>query len=168
MPIARSAISTLSMTDVVEQLMNNDQQSKMNAFIEQNGLKLDRLRKLGDYCATLIYERDPNATIPQPTEIPVERKKGKGSKKKTTAEKWLRDRLCCIIFFFLFWNTRVDRSCFLSLGTHGNRHGDEFAANLLTYTKIFFSNCLYCVEHKTHFRNGALSVFDQIWIGRHD
>lgn len=87
MPISRSAISSLSMADVVQQLMNNDQQSKMNTYIEENGLKLDRLRKLGDYCATLIYERDPNAVIPEPTEGPVEKKKSKGSKKKSTADK---------------------------------------------------------------------------------
>lgn len=84
MPISRSLLPTLSMVDVVEKLMNHDDQSQMKTFIDQNGLKLDRLRKLGDYCATLIYERDPNVAIEERPEVSVEKKKGKGSKKKST------------------------------------------------------------------------------------
>jgi hypothetical protein len=54
----------------------------MKLFIENNGLKLDRLRKLGDYCATLIYERDPNVIIPEPI---TEKKKSKSLKKKNVS-----------------------------------------------------------------------------------
>lgn len=82
MSISRALLTSLSMSDVLQQLKDNDSQSEMKSFIENNGLKLDRLRKLGDYCATLIYERDPTVTIPEtPTPI-VEKKKSKTQKKK--------------------------------------------------------------------------------------
>jgi hypothetical protein len=72
------------MTDVLQYLNENDNQSQMKLFIEKNGLKLDRLRKLGDYCATLVYERDPNVIIieEKETEPIIEKKKSKISKKK--------------------------------------------------------------------------------------
>jgi hypothetical protein len=70
------------MSDVLQHLNQNDDQSQMKLFIENNGLKLDRLRKLGDYCATLIYERDPNVIIPEPI---TEKKKSKSSKKKNVS-----------------------------------------------------------------------------------
>jgi hypothetical protein len=70
------------MSDVLQHLNQNDDQSEMKLFIENNGLKLDRLRKLGDYCATLIYERDPNVIIPEPI---TEKKKSKSSKKKNVS-----------------------------------------------------------------------------------
>lgn len=83
MSISRALLPSLSMSDVLQQLSNNDSQSEMKSFIEINGLKLDRLRKLGDYCATLIYERDPTVTIPEtPTPIVDKKKKSKTSKKK--------------------------------------------------------------------------------------
>jgi len=70
------------MTDVLQHLNENDHQSQMKSFIEKNGLKLERLRKLGDYCATLIYERDPNVVISEEPEPITEKKKSKISKKK--------------------------------------------------------------------------------------
>ncbi len=70
------------MTDILQHLNENDHQSQMKLFIEKNGLKLDRLRKLGDYCATLIYERDPNITIIEDPELITDKKKNKISKKK--------------------------------------------------------------------------------------
>jgi len=70
------------MSDVLQHLNESDDQSQMKLFIENNGLKLDRLRKLGDYCATLIYERDPNVIIPEPI---TEKKKSKSSKKKNVS-----------------------------------------------------------------------------------
>lgn len=73
------------MSDVFRRLNDNDSQSEMKSFIENNGLKLDRLRKLGDYCATLIYERDPTVTIPEPSEPIAEKKKSKSSKKKNVS-----------------------------------------------------------------------------------
>jgi hypothetical protein len=82
MPISRSILSSLSITDIVQHLNENDNQSQMNSFIEKNGLKLDRLRKLGDYCATLIYERDPNVVISEEPQPIIEKKKSKISKKK--------------------------------------------------------------------------------------
>lgn len=82
MPIPRSSLPSLSMSDVLKHLNENDHQSQMKTFIESNGLKLDRLRKLGDYCATLIYERDPNVVINEQPEPTAEKKKGKSSKKK--------------------------------------------------------------------------------------
>ena len=82
MPISRSHLSSLSMSDVLRHLTENDQQSQMKSYIENNGIRLDRLRKLGDYCATLIYERDPNVTIPQPI---TENKKVKSTKKKNVS-----------------------------------------------------------------------------------
>lgn len=62
--------------------MENDHQSQMKTFIENNGLKLARLRKLSDYCATLIYERDPNIIISEKPEPTLDKKKTKPSKKK--------------------------------------------------------------------------------------
>ena len=82
MPISRSVLSSLSLSDALQQLDDQDSQSQMKTFIEQNGLKLDRLRKLDDYCATLVYERDPNVIIPEQPEETTEKKKGKGAKKK--------------------------------------------------------------------------------------
>ncbi|CAF0945736.1 unnamed protein product [Rotaria sordida] len=83
MPISRSLLPSLSISDVLQYLNENDQQFQMKRFIEQNGLKLARLRKLSDYCATLIYERDPNVTIiEQPSEPINDKKKSKTSKKK--------------------------------------------------------------------------------------
>ncbi len=82
MQISRSFLSSLSMTDILQHLNENDHQSQMKLFIEKNGLKLDRLRKLGDYCATLIYERDPNITIIEDPELITDKKKNKISKKK--------------------------------------------------------------------------------------
>jgi hypothetical protein len=35
----------------------------MKFFAEKNDLKLDRLRKLGDYFERLMYERDPNVIL---------------------------------------------------------------------------------------------------------
>lgn len=85
MPISRSLLPSLSMSDVLQHLNDNDHQSEMKSFIENNGLKLDRVRKLGDYCATLIYERDPTVTIPESSEPIVEKKKSKTSKKKNVS-----------------------------------------------------------------------------------
>ncbi|CAF4880374.1 unnamed protein product, partial [Rotaria magnacalcarata] len=82
MPVSRSVLPSLSTSDVLKCLNENDNQSQMKAFIENNALKLDRLRKLGDYCATLIYERDPDVPIIEQPEAIVEKKKGKSSKKK--------------------------------------------------------------------------------------
>ncbi len=82
MPISRSLLSSLSISDILQNLNENDNQAQMKLFIENNGLKLDRLRKLGDYCATLIYERDPNVKIPEPI---TEKKKSKTSKKKNVS-----------------------------------------------------------------------------------
>ena len=82
MPISRSVLSSLNMSDALQQLNDQDSQSQMKVFIEQNGLKLDRLRKLGDYCVTLVYERDPNVIVPEQPEVTTEKKKGKGAKKK--------------------------------------------------------------------------------------
>ncbi|CAF3779416.1 unnamed protein product [Adineta steineri] len=82
MPIARSLLPTLTPSDILQQLNNNDNQFQMKTFIEKNGLKFDRLRKLDDYCATLIYERDPSVTIVEQSEPLVEKKKSKTSKKK--------------------------------------------------------------------------------------
>ena len=82
MPISRSLLPSLSMSDVLQHLNDNDRQSEMKSFIENNGLKLDRVRKLGDYCATLIYERDPTVTIADSSEPIVEKKKSKIPKKK--------------------------------------------------------------------------------------
>jgi hypothetical protein len=81
MPISRSVLPSLSKTDVLQYLNTNDNQSDMKIYIEKNGLKLDRLRTLGDYCATLIYERDPNVTITEPIEPITEKKKTKIKKK---------------------------------------------------------------------------------------
>lgn len=85
MAISRSLLPSLSMSDVLQHLNDNDHQSEMKSFIENNGLKLDRVRKLGDYCATLIYERDPTVTIPESSEPIVEKKKSKTSKKKNVS-----------------------------------------------------------------------------------
>lgn len=87
MPISRSLLSALSESDVLKQLNDNDQQSEMKSFIAKNGLKLDRVRKLGDYCTTLIYERDPTVTIVESSEPIAEKKtkKSKTSKKKTVS-----------------------------------------------------------------------------------
>ena len=82
MPISRSALGSLTANDVLEHLTGNDSQSQMKLFIEKNGLKVDRLRKLGDYCATLIYERDPSVTITEPADTPAEKKANKGARKK--------------------------------------------------------------------------------------
>jgi HJR/Mrr/RecB family endonuclease len=82
MAISRSVLPALSMSDALQHLHIQDNQSQMKTFIEQNGLKLDRLRRLGDYCATLIYERDPNMIINEHTEIIDEKKKSRTSKKK--------------------------------------------------------------------------------------
>jgi hypothetical protein len=82
MAITRSLLPSLTTSDVLEYLNDNDNQSQMKIFIEKNGLKLDRLRKLGDYCATLIYERDPNVVISEEPEPITEKKKSKISKKK--------------------------------------------------------------------------------------
>ena len=73
------------MSEAVQHLVAHDDQSEMKAFIEQNGLKLDRLRKLGDYCATLVYERDPTLVIKEPTEQVTEKKKLRSSKKKNVS-----------------------------------------------------------------------------------
>jgi hypothetical protein len=70
------------MSDVLQHLNENDDQSQMKLFVEKNGLKLDRLRKLGDYCATLIYERDPNVILTEQLEPITDKKKSKISKKK--------------------------------------------------------------------------------------
>jgi hypothetical protein len=82
MAITRSVLPSLTTSDVLEYLNENNNQSQMKIFIEKNGLKLDRLRKLGDYCATLIYERDPNVTIVEPSESITDKKKTKTSKTK--------------------------------------------------------------------------------------
>jgi hypothetical protein len=82
MPISRALVQSLSTSDVLQHLTDNDNQSQMKAFIENNGLKPDRLRKLYDYCATLIYERDPNVTITEEIEPIIDKKKSKISKKK--------------------------------------------------------------------------------------
>lgn len=55
--------SFLLMSDVVEHLTDHDNQLQMKTFIDQNGLKLDRLRKPKDYCAMSIDERDANGMI---------------------------------------------------------------------------------------------------------
>ncbi len=81
MPISRSLLPTLSISDIVQHLNENDNQSEMKTFIENNGLKFDRLRKLGDYCATLIYERDPNVILPEPAEPIIDKKKKQNIKK---------------------------------------------------------------------------------------
>lgn len=73
------------MSEAVDRLLENDTQSQMKIYIEKNGLKLDRLRKLGNYCATLVYERDPNVIIDEPTETKNEKKKTKQMKKKMNA-----------------------------------------------------------------------------------
>lgn len=73
------------MEDVLQQLNKNANQLEMKNFIEKNGLKLDRLRKLGDYCATLIYERDPNVVITEEPEPIDDKKKKKISKKKSVS-----------------------------------------------------------------------------------
>jgi hypothetical protein len=70
------------MSDVLQHLNENDDQSQMKLFVEKNGLKLDRLRKLADYCATLIYERDPNVILTEQLEPITDKKKSKISKKK--------------------------------------------------------------------------------------
>ncbi|CAF3349792.1 unnamed protein product [Rotaria sp. Silwood1] len=85
MPISRSLLPSLSTSDVLKYLNENDQQSQMTMFIENNGLKLDRLRKLGDYCATLIYERDPNVTIVEQPELNYDKKKSKTPKNKNVS-----------------------------------------------------------------------------------
>ncbi|CAF2476800.1 unnamed protein product [Rotaria sp. Silwood2] len=85
MPISRSLLSSLSTSDVLQYLNENDHQSQMKMFIANNGLKLDRLRKLGDYCATLIYERDPNVTIIEQPEPINDKKKSKTLKKKNVS-----------------------------------------------------------------------------------
>ena len=85
MPISRSLLPTLSVSDIVQHLNENDKQSEMKTFIENNGLKFDRLRKLGDYCTTLIYERDPNVILPEPTEPIIDKKKSKTLKNKNVA-----------------------------------------------------------------------------------
>lgn len=82
MPVARSLLPSLTASDIHQQLKDNDQNSTMKTFVEQNGLKLDRLRRLGDYGATLIFERDPNMPVVEQAEPVVEKKKGKASKKK--------------------------------------------------------------------------------------
>ncbi|UJR33520.1 hypothetical protein I4U23_020965 [Adineta vaga] len=75
MPTSRSLLSSLTTSNILQQLTDNDKESEMKVFIEKNGLKFDRLRKLGDYCATLIYERDPNIPIIEQTEPTIEKKK---------------------------------------------------------------------------------------------
>jgi hypothetical protein len=40
----------------------------MKFFAEKNDLKLDRLRKLGDYFERLMYERDPNVILTEQPE----------------------------------------------------------------------------------------------------
>ena len=85
MPISRSLLSSLSISDVLQHLNDNDQQSQMKSFIENNGLKLDRLRILGDYCATLIYERDPTVTNNLKQASITEKKKIKKEKKKNVS-----------------------------------------------------------------------------------
>ena len=82
MPISRSLLSSLTMMDVLQYLNENDRQCQMKNFIETNGLKLDRLRKLGDYCATLVYERDPNVTIREQSELLLDKKKIKRTQKE--------------------------------------------------------------------------------------
>ncbi len=56
------------MTDILQHLNENDHRSQMKLFIEKNGLKLDRLRKLGDYFERLMYERDPNVILTEQPE----------------------------------------------------------------------------------------------------
>ncbi|CAF0727570.1 unnamed protein product [Adineta ricciae] len=85
MPISRSQLATMTTADVLQHLIENDKQSEMKAFIAKNGLKLDRSRKLGDYCTTLIYERDPTIPYVEPIEPIVEKKKNKPPKKKPTS-----------------------------------------------------------------------------------
>ena len=82
MPISRESLPNLTISDVVKHFTESNQQEQLNAFIEKNALKLDRLKKLGDYCATLIYERDPTVPMPEPIEPSNEKQKQKTLKKK--------------------------------------------------------------------------------------